>query len=145
MNAKLKWVLLVTGGLLMLLTAYYLYVSFVTNARVAEELTSNPGGERAARVMLLTLPSGKQIPVNYLREQNTVFVGADGPWWRQLDGASVTMVIRGEKLAGRAVTILDNPGYTADVFSRLRPTAPGWLPDWLNGKLVEITLSQADS
>ena len=27
-----------------------------------------------------------------------------------------------------------------DVFARLRPAAPEWLPDWLNGKLVVISL-----
>ena len=28
------------------------------------------------------------------------------------------------------------------VFLKLRPTAPKWLPAWLNGKLVVITLAE---
>ena len=83
-------------------------------------------------------------PVNYLREGNLVFMGIDGRWWREFldEGAPVEMLIRGERLAWHARTILDDPGYKADVFGRLRPTVPEWLPDWLNGKLVVISLSR---
>jgi len=42
-----------------------------------------------------------------------------------------------------AVVVLDDQAYVDDVFSRLRPTVPKWLPDWLNGKLVVVTLSDS--
>ena len=40
------------------------------------------------------------------------------------------------------MTKLDDPDYIKDIFSRLRPTVPKWLPDALNGKLVVITLKE---
>ena len=36
----------------------------LSNPGVVRELIEDPEGERAARVMLLTLPSGRRIPVN---------------------------------------------------------------------------------
>ena len=51
------------------------------------------------------------------------------------------MEIRNEKLTGNAVAILDDPDYTHTIFQRLRPNVPKWLPAWLNGKLVVISLS----
>ena len=48
------------------------------NPGVAEELRAEPDGDRAQKVMLLTLPSGREIPVNYLREGDRVYAGADG-------------------------------------------------------------------
>lgn len=38
--------------------------------------------------------------------------------------------------------MLDDPEYTAAVFARLRPKTPKWLPSWLNGKLVIITVAE---
>ena len=35
---------------------------------------------------------------------------------------------------------MDDRANIDDVFARLRPKAPDWLPDWLNGMLVVITL-----
>ena len=106
------------------------------------ELRTAPEGERAKKVMLLTLPSGRTIPVNYLREADIVYAGSDGRWWRELrgDGASVALEIRGEALRGHARAIENDPAHTHDVFARLRPTVPSWLPDRLNGVLVEIRL-----
>lgn len=144
MITTIKWLTIIIASLVVLyfgLKAYYLYV---VNPRVTEEIQNNPEGERAGIVMLLGFPDGKSIPVNYLKEGDKVFAGADGRWWRAFrdDGASVTMLIRGETLRGHAVVILDDPDYTHDVFIRLRPTVPDWLPDRLNGKLIEITLTQ---
>lgn len=115
-----------------------------TNARVAEEIRQNPNGERAAKTMLLTLDDGTMYPVNFLHENNHVYVGIDGLWWREFvgEGQAVTMLIKGETNFGHAVTILDDPAYKKDIFSRLRPTVPKWLPDSLNGKLVKISLDQ---
>jgi hypothetical protein len=141
--AKTKWLAIGIVILMLVLGGFWFYNENVTNPRVAQDLIDNPTGERAQKVMLLDLPSGRQLPVNYLHEGNKVFVGADGRWWRELDGIDVTITIKGELLTGHAVTILDDPDYTHDVFSRLRPTAPDWLPDWLNGKLIEITLGES--
>ena len=142
-NAVLKWSIYAMAIIGLLIVCNYFYFSVVANKRVTEELLAQPGGDRARKVMLLNLPSGRQIPVNYLLEEGRVYAGADGGWWRELDGADVTVIIRGETLTGRAFTVLDDPAYTADVFSRLRPTVPTWLPDWMNGKLVEITLDMS--
>ena len=45
-----------------------LYSAKVMNPRVIEELTADPNGERAKKVMLLTFPDDKTLPVNYLHE-----------------------------------------------------------------------------
>ena len=57
---------------------YWQYVVWIGNPRVARELTENPDGERAQKVMLLTLPSGREIPVNYLVQEGYVYAAADG-------------------------------------------------------------------
>ena len=141
----MKWLLIVPVALALLFVGLRLYYAFIVNPQVTEELRSKLEGERAAKVMLLTFADGRQIPVNYLREGNEVFAGADGRWWRAFrdGGAPVTVEIRGEALDGHAVVVLDDQAYVDDVFSRLRPTVPKWLPDWLNGKLVVVTLSDS--
>ncbi len=115
----------------------------LADRHVVDELTSQPQSERAQKVMLLTLPSGRTIPVNYLREGDRVYAGADGRWWRELreGGAPVTAVVLGESLSGHGVAVEDDPDHTRDVFSRLRPTVPAWLPEALDGVLVEIQVS----
>jgi hypothetical protein len=130
-------VALVFGG-------YVLYARLIGNPRVVEELLSNPDGPRADRVMLITLPDGRVLPVNYLREGDTVYVGVDGLWWREFSGGSrpVKLLIRGESLIGHALAILDDPAHTEAVFARLRPTAPAWLPGRMRGVLVEVTLGE---
>ena len=146
MPPLLKWSIVAIAVVALLYGALRLYSTFVMNVNVVEELQSNPQGERAGIVMLLTLPDGRRLPVNYIREGNTVFVGADGSWWRLFgdSGAPVTVLIRGETLTGLAQAVLDDPDYTHEVFGRLRPTVPDWLPDWLNGKLIVITLDGVD-
>ncbi|RZO78600.1 MAG: hypothetical protein EVA66_07105, partial [OM182 bacterium] len=73
-----------------------------TNASVIAEIQTNPGGERAARSMVITLADGRVYPVNYLREGNLVFMGIDGRWWRAFQGAGqqVEMLIQGQRLTG---------------------------------------------
>ncbi|XOV85545.1 MAG: hypothetical protein ACFHXK_10610 [bacterium] len=133
--------------LLLLLGGYYIYSVQVVNPRVAAELVAAPDGPRAARVLLLTLPDDRVLPVNYLREGALVFVGADGPWWRAfLPGdVPVQMFIRGEDLHGVANVVDDDPAYTEEVFARLRPDVPDWLPAWADAKLVVITLTPRDA
>jgi hypothetical protein len=111
--------------------------SWWTNLRVIRELREDPQGERAQKVMLLTLPSGKALPVNYLRDGANVYAAADFPWWRELrgEGGRGSVLIRGETLHGRIRAVEEDPELRASVFARLRPTAPSWL-----GTLVVIEL-----
>ena len=141
----LKWAAIVLVGLFILAFGYRLLTIDDRNALVAEDIRNNPDGDRARRAMLIWLPDGRMYPVNYLKEDNLVFMGIDGLWWRAFrdEGAPVSMLIRGEEYTGHAKVVLDRPAYKEDVFSRLRPTVPEWLPDWLNGKLVVITLDEA--
>lgn len=125
----------------------YVGFSFIpsegTNQRVEREIRDSPDSATAQRVMMLSLPDGRDLPVNYLVEEGLVFIGVDGFWWRQFegDGKSVQMFIRGKNLRGHAKVILDRPDYVTEVFKRLRPKVPSWLPSWLNGKLVVIELA----
>ncbi len=143
----LKWILIILGVLAAALLAFRAYFMLIGNPRVAAELRDDPQGERAGIVMLLELPDGRELPVNYLREGNQVFVGVDGRWWRLLreGNAPVTMLIRGETLNGKARVVFDDPAYKRAVFDRLRPTAPTWLPEWLDGHLVVIDLDPVET
>ncbi len=140
----LKKILVLLAIVLLLFVGYRIYRLDEANAKVAQEIRTNPDGERAQLTMLITLADGRMYPVNYLRENNLVFMGIDGRWWRTFvgEGQPVEMLIKGEQLTGHAVAVIDDPDYTADVFSRLRPKVPAWLPDWLNGTLVVITLQE---
>ena len=137
MLAIMKYLLIVVAALLTLVGGYAVYMSRIVNPRVVRELREDPGGERAGRVMLIALPSGRRVPVNYLREGDTVYAAADGRWWRELrgDGAAVELLVRGEMLAGRGRAIEDDPDHRSAVFDRLRPTAPK-----LFGTLVQVDL-----
>ena len=83
---KFKVLAIVIVVLTSLVCGYLYYSMAVINPRVAKEISSNPDGERAGIVGLFTLPSGRKLPANYLREGNKVFVGVDGRWWRELTG-----------------------------------------------------------
>lgn len=141
----LKWLIIILGVLVTAFFAFRAIFALVGNPRVAAELRDNPQGERAGIVMLLELPDGRELPVNYLREGNQVFAGADGRWWRPLreGNAPVRLLIRGETLTGKARVVLDDPAYKREVFDRLRPRVPKWLPDWLDAHLVVIDLDPA--
>ena len=60
----LKWLLIIIGLLALVYGGIRLYGMFVMNPNAVSELRSNPEGERAGIVMLLTFPIGKLIPVN---------------------------------------------------------------------------------
>jgi hypothetical protein len=146
----MKWIGLGLVCLIVLIAGFGYYNTTIVNPRVLATIQNEPEGERAGIVMVLQFENGKIIPVNYLREGNLVFVGADGPWWREFpttreasQGAPVRLTIRGKTYQGFAKTELDDQAYVDEVFARLRPKAPDWLPDWLNGKLVVIEVLDA--
>ena len=130
-------------GLFLLAAAYIPYAIFIQNPQVTNELIEKPDGDRAKRVMLITLPSGRRLPVNYLFEDPFVYAGADGLWWRELEtkpgeGFPVSLLIQGKTYRGSARAVLDDPQYRQEVFRRLRPKAiPGF------GTLIEIRLDPA--
>lgn len=134
----MKFALIIIVVLALFVAGYAVYMARVANPGVERELRENPDGERARKVMLLTLPSGQTLPVNYLREGDTIYAGADGRWWRQLrgQGASVELLVRGETLVGRARAIEDDPDHRSAIFDRLRPSAPK-----IFGMLVQIDLA----
>ena len=145
MNVILKIIKWGTAMILLLvvLAIVYLFATRdVRDAKVVEEIRELPNGDLAMRTMLIHLPDGRMYPVNYLKEQGKVFIGIDGLWWRQFETKDqyVEMEIQGEKIYGTARLLENDLVYKKDIFSRLRPTAPAWLPDRLNGKLVGITL-----
>jgi hypothetical protein len=130
----LGWVAL---GLALLVVGYMVIARTVLNPSVLRELREQPQGERAAKVMALSLPSGKTIPVNYWQDAETIYAAADFPWWRELrgEGQLVRVLIRGESRTGRGRAVEDEPALRAKVFAQLRPSAPAW-----SGTLVEIVL-----
>ncbi|NNL65324.1 MAG: hypothetical protein HKP30_03680 [Myxococcales bacterium] len=120
-----------------LIAGVWFYFEHVANPRVIGELRTDPGGDTAAKVMLLTLPSGREIPANFWREGDAVYAGADGRWWKELvgDGVPVGVLIQGERRSGTARAVRDDPAYRDRIFAKLRPKAlPGF------GTLIEIRL-----
>lgn len=134
---------IVIGVMAVLLILGLIFFRSVVNPAVMNEIRTHPNGEEAKVAMIIAYDD-RTLPVNYLKEDNLVFIAVDGPWWRDFRGEKkpVSMMIKGETLTGHGVVVLDDDDYVVDVLSRLRPTAPDWLPLWLNGKLVVITLSE---
>ena len=71
-----------------------------------------------------------------------MFVGADGRWWRAFPTSMCQSLYssRAKSYPGETRTVMDDPEYTRDVFERLRPNVPKWLPDWLDAYLIVIDL-----
>jgi hypothetical protein len=134
----MKFAIIAVISLFVLVAGYAFYTVRVANPGVERELRENPDGERARKVMLITLPDGRTLPVNYLHEGDTVYAAADGRWWHQLrgPGARVELLVRGETLVGQARAIEDDPDHRSAVFDRLRPSAPK-----VFGTLVQIDLT----
>ncbi len=138
-----RFVTLVLLAILVLVFLYfYIATVFVGNPRVIAELQSEPDGQLSDLVGILTLPDERKIPVNYLHRNKQVFLGADGPWWRDFrgDGAEVAMWIKGNEFRGIATVKLGESATKDRVFPIIRPRVPEWLPDFLNAKLVVIQL-----
>ncbi len=112
------------------------------NNRVIQDLQNNPEGKRAEEVLLLTLPDGQRLPVNYITCGQWAFIGADGRWWRQLrEPVKVTALIKGVELQGVGQAIRDDAAKRKRVFKELRPLWPTWLPQSLGGVLVQLQLA----
>lgn len=120
----------------------FLYYDLFANPRIARELMESPDGERAKKVMLITLPSGRRLPVNYWRDGDMVYAGADGRWWKELvgEGHPVTILLRSEMLEGVARAVVDDPEYTKRVFASLRPNAIEGF-----GTLIEIRVGAGEA
>ena len=133
----MKWFALLLASLLLGFAGLAAFQLMIQNPRVIAELREHPFGERAKKVMLLTLPSGKAIPINYLREGQTVYGAADFPWWRELRGGGGRgrVFIQGEDHEGHVRAVEDDAELRDAIFDRLRPTAPKWA-----GTLVVIDL-----
>ena len=128
--------------LVLIFLYFYIATVFVGNPRIIAELQSEPDGQLSDLVGILTLPDERKIPVNYLHRNKQVFLGADGPWWRDFrgDGAEVAMWIKGNEFRGIATVKLGESATKDRVFPIIRPRVPEWLPDFLNAKLVVIQL-----
>ncbi len=87
------------------------------------ELRANPQGDLAQKVMILTLPDGETIPVNYVREDDYVYTGADGFWWCQLrgDGSRVEVYIKGEDLTGLGRAVEHDKERAKEILAKVRP------------------------
>jgi hypothetical protein len=138
----MRILLFAIAGITAMITLFVLHTRLVQNPRVEAELAAAPQGERAGRVLVLSLPSGKAIPVNYWidpgeTDRSTVYVASDFFWWRELRGAGapVEVSLRGQRWTGHGRAIEEDPARRDRVFDGLRPTAPKWF-----GVLVEIVL-----
>ncbi len=115
----------------------------VRNPDVMRQIETEPDGYRAQNTLILESPDGRRFPVNYLREGNVVYLGADGRWWRQFETAArVTLILRGATVGGTARAVRDDPQLRRRVFRELRPLFPTWLPEWLGGVLVAVELDE---
>ena len=142
---RLKWILIILSLFALSPSLAGVVFSLIVNPIVSSELRNNPNGKEAREAMLLTF-EGRTLPVNYLKEGNKVYIGVDGRWWRAFadKGIPVSMLIIGETYKGFGELAPDDPVYIKNVFSKLRPTTPDWLPSWLHAQLVVITLDSKD-
>lgn len=107
------------------------------NRSVIDELTSSPQGDRAQRLLLLTLSDGREIPLRYLQLQQDVYVGAGGRWWRQFQTPVQThMLLRGQRVLVTASAVLDDAALHRRVFGELRNPWLARLPRWLGGGVL---------
>lgn len=112
---------------LAVLVVIALVVMIVANPIVSAILRSERHALLSDGIMLITMKKRdsselKTFPVDYLREADTVYVGADSSWWEPLEGgAEVRMLIQGAELVGWATPILDDPERITAGFKKLRP------------------------
>ncbi len=113
----------------------------VRNPDVIRQIETEPDAHRAQNTLVLNLPDGRRLPVNYLQEENVVYLGADGRWWRALEQPTpVSLTLRGATVSGTARAVRDDKALRRRVFRELRPLFPTWLPQWMGGVLVQVEL-----
>lgn len=131
----------VLAGLSVLVAAYHPLVPVI--------LQSERHGLLSDGVMLITMKNRdsaemKTFPVDYLREENMVYIGSDSDWWKHLEGgAEVTMLIQGMEVTGWATPILDDPERSGAGFRKLRP----WTymrAEWTGAVFVEVEIRDGD-
>ena len=104
-----KRIAIVIAALLILLALAGVFFAQVINPAVMNDLRTNPNGEEAQRAMLITY-SDKTLPVNYLKEGDTVYMAIDGRWWRDFrTEQAVTLLIKGTTYEGKGIVVLDDP------------------------------------
>ena len=117
------------------------------NPFVSAVLRSERHGLLSGGVMLITMqrrdsPEMKTFPVDYLREDDMVYVGCDSGWWKHLEGgAEVRMLIQGTEFAGWATPIVDDAERSLAGFRKLRP----WTykrAEWMGGVFIEIRIRE---
>ena len=111
-----------------ILAGVIVLVIVVANPIVSAILRSEHHRFMSDRIMLISMKKQgtseeTTFPVNYLRERNIVYIGADFSWWEHLKGgAEVDMLIAGTEYTGWATPILDDPDRTSAGFKKLRPS-----------------------
>src|SRR5688572_19638743 len=92
-------------------------------------------------LMLLTFTgrkSGKQysLPLSYVQSGNTLWLGTQTPWYKNLrGGAPVSVRLRGKEVTGRADIIDDEDGMRAG-YQTILTLYPGY------SRFVEVTLGE---
>ena len=125
-------------------------VTVIANPLVSTILRSERHALLSDRIMLITLKERDTsnlitFPVNYLREMNTVYVGCDFGWRKQLEGgAEVRLRIEGNDLIGWATPILDDPDRSSAGFKKLRPSTYKWAL-WTGAVFVEVQIQEGAS
>lgn len=125
-----------------------LIIMIVANPIVSAILRSERHVLLSDGIMLMTVKKRgtselKTFPVDYLREADMVYVGADSGWWKHLEGgAEVRMLIQGREWIGRAMPILDDPDRSTAGLKKLRP----WTYKralWTGAVFIEIQIQEA--
>ena len=124
--------------------------ALVANPVVSAVLRSERHRWLSDKIMLITIKQPetsalKTFPVDYLREADTIYVGADSDWWQPLEGgAQVRMLIQGRERSGRAMPILNDPDRIESGFKKLRPSTY-WRALWTGAVFIEIKLENDDN
>ena len=123
-------------------------VIVIANPLVSTILRSEQHALLSDRIMLITMKERDTtdmitFPVNYLREMDTVYVGCDFDWWKNLEGgAEVRMLIEGKDLVGWATPILDDADRIREGFKKFRPSTYKWAL-WTGGVFVEVQIHKS--
>jgi hypothetical protein len=122
-------------------------VSIVANPLVSAILKSERHALLSDHIMLITLREQTTtemitFPVNYLREADTIYIGCDSGWRKNLQGgAEVRMRIKDKDFVGRAIPILDDRERISTGFKKLRPSTYQWAL-WTGAVFIEVHMQK---